>query len=371
MAGTTLNARFPFEVVEHSNGNGNGSDSDSSRYVVERTLGSGAFGTVYLVHLEGDGDQKQYALKQTHQDCRYKNREGDILKLVSHQGIVQVFDVFYVKYKHLVYLNVVMEYLPQTLNQLIESKKQRGTFLCHQDIRWYALQLLRTCGYLAQLNLSHRDIKPQNILVNHEKRVIKLCDFGSAKQLNDDECNKHYICSRFYRAPELLCKSMHYSCAVDLWSVGTCMAEMYLSYPLFNGGNTEQQLRLIRNVLGPLPPNYPSRTRTVYEGKHGRCGRASVQKWKSVLNIERNYKHFAYDASQPASNAFPDLQFVQLILQYNPDKRPNLSQTLKHAYFRDLVSPDRHLSDAEPDGHSIYPRMKWTPHELAILHGRQ
>lgn len=346
------------------------SGSFGPRYHPVKTLGSGAFGTVYLCQVlksnstsSADDDSSDVptqivALKETFQDMKYKNREAEVLKMLKHPGIVKIFDIFYTKKrkgtrsKPATYLNIAMEYFPGTLFDLIErtSRKPRAqSRLSDADIRWYTLQLFRTCGYLETLSLCHRDIKPQNILVDHSQKVIKMCDFGSAKKLLDSESNKHYICSRFYRAPELLCQSTHYSCSVDLWSTGCCMAEMYLAHPLFNGQNTKNQLNLIRNVLGDVPEHYPSKSRTDYAK---RKGVASMQQWTKTLRISPNTQDEA-------------VHFIRNILQYNPDRRFTLKQTLAHPYFDAVVRPNKEQRTAMQQ--SGYPDVQWTDHEKTVL----
>ena len=78
----------------------------------------------------------------------------------------------------------------------------------------YIYQLARSVNYLHQLGICHRDIKPQNILLDHVAGVLKLCDFGSAKELTPSVRSISYICSRYYRAPELLLGSENYSTAI-------------------------------------------------------------------------------------------------------------------------------------------------------------
>merc|ERR1712096_336914 len=155
------------------------------------------------------------------------------------------------------------------------------------------------------------------------------------------EANKHYICSRFYRAPELLCKSQRYNCSVDLWSVGCCLAEMMLGRPLFNGVNTRHQLSLIAAVLGDVPHNYPSRSKTRYSTCKGQ-GMTSVARWKFVLQ---------YTHSDVAA-----LEFLRSVLQYNPAKRPSLKQTLAHDFFNPIVRQTGSCT-------SPYPPLEWTQHE--------
>ena len=90
-------------------------------------------------------------------------------------------------------------------------------------------------NYLASVGICHRDIKPQNLLVDPQTHSLKVCDFGSAKRLVRGEINVSYICSRYYRAPELIFGATEYTNAIDVWSVGCVMAEMLLGQPLFPG----------------------------------------------------------------------------------------------------------------------------------------
>ena len=87
---------------------------------------------------------------------------------------------------------------------------------------------------------------------------IRLCDFGCAKPLQSGEWNKSYICSRYYRAPELLADEHYYTTNIDTWSVGCIIVELFTLTPLFRGKNTAQQLKYIAAKLGPMPQGYPS-----------------------------------------------------------------------------------------------------------------
>ena len=124
--------------------------------------------------------------------------------------------------------------------------------------------MFRGLAYLHSLGICHRDIKPQNILINPKTHIVKIGDFGSAKRLTPSEPNVSYICSRYYRAPELIFGATNYTVAVDVWSTACVVAELLTGLSLFPGENNVDQMVEIIKVLGtPTPeeihkmnPNY-------------------------------------------------------------------------------------------------------------------
>jgi glycogen synthase kinase 3 beta len=149
------------------------------------------------------------------------------------------------------------------------------------EVKLYIYQLFRSLAYIHSQGICHRDIKPQNLLLDPSTGILKLCDFGSAKILVENEPNVSYICSRYYRAPELIFGATNYTTKIgtsyasrclcfanhavsDVWSTGCVMAELMLGQPLFPGESGIDQLVEIIKVLGTptrdqirtMNPNY-------------------------------------------------------------------------------------------------------------------
>lgn len=220
------------------------------KYIVTRTIGKGAFGVVYLAMEEKT--EKIYAIKETFQDAHYKNREAQIVKNLNHPNIVKVHHIFFSQKTRGTYLHLVMDHVPSNLFEVVQKYKRSGKQFAPNVIRTYMYQICRGIGYVHKRGICHRDVKPQNILVDPATNKLQICDFGSAKMLVEREWNKTYICSRFYRAPELLFQSNYYTTAVDMWSVGCVFAEMYHLAPLFAAPDTDGQISIIAEVLGPV-----------------------------------------------------------------------------------------------------------------------
>ena len=113
----------------------------------------------------------------------------------------------------------------------------------------YMKQILEGMRYVHEVGVTHRDLKPENILLT-EDGVIKICDFGSAKMLNDSGLNTPYIVSRYYRAPELILACSDYSNKIDIWAIGCIFAELITLRPLFPGKTEGSQIIEQIAVLG-------------------------------------------------------------------------------------------------------------------------
>ena len=110
-----------------------------------------------------------------------------------------------------VYLNLVLEFVPETVYRASRHFNKLKTTMPILEVKLYIYQLFRSLAYIHSQGICHRDIKPQNLLLDPQSGVLKLCDFGSAKILVENEPNVSYICSRYYRAPELIFGATNYT----------------------------------------------------------------------------------------------------------------------------------------------------------------
>ena len=191
-------------------------------------IGQGTFGKVYRGKVKKTGEV--VAVKKVFQDPKYKNREVEIVNMLKGDFLMKVIGTYTTFDEGGQYLNIAMTYYDGDLYSLIKQNGRKG--LSTLDIKLISYQVFRGLLFIHQIKIAHRDIKPHNILYKEKK--VAICDFGSAKILTN-EPNLPYICSRCYRAPELIFGATHYTTMIDIWSVGCVLLEMIQGTPLFIG----------------------------------------------------------------------------------------------------------------------------------------
>merc|ERR1719265_2076606 len=170
-------------------------------------------------------------------------REISLLKELQHPNIVRLADVIHTERK----LTLVFEFLDQDLKKLLDMCDGG---LDPSTTNSYVYQLLRGIAYCHQHRVLHRDLKPQNLLINREG-ALKLADFGLARAFGIPvRSYTHEVVTLWYRAPDVLMGSRKYSTPVDIWSVGCIFAEMVSGRPLFPGNTDADQLQRIFKALG-------------------------------------------------------------------------------------------------------------------------
>ncbi|XP_067317751.1 glycogen synthase kinase-3 beta-like isoform X1 [Anolis sagrei] len=313
-----------------------------------KVIGNGSFGVVYQARLADSGEL--VAIKKVLQDKRFKNRELQIMRKLDHCNIVRLRYFFYSsgEKKDEVYLNLVLDFVPETVYRVARHFTKAKQTIPVIYVKVYMYQLFRSLAYIHSQGVCHRDIKPQNLLVDPDTAVLKLCDFGSAKQLVRGEPNVSYICSRYYRAPELIFGATDYTSNIDIWSAGCVLAELLLGQPIFPGDSGVDQLVEIIKVLGT-----PTR--------------------EQIREMNPNYTEFKFPQikAHPWIKVFKPrtpLEAISLcsrLLEYTPATRLSPLEACANSFFDELREPNARL----PNGRELPPLFNFSPVELSIQPG--
>mmetsp|Transcript_27061 Transcript_27061/g.72930 ORF Transcript_27061/g.72930 Transcript_27061/m.72930 type:complete len:654 (+) Transcript_27061:87-2048(+) len=292
-------------------------EGGGTAYKIEKVVGNGAFGIVWKARAIDSGEV--VAIKKVLLDRRYQNRELQMMKVMDHDCVVRLKH-YYEKpgrKKDETFLQLVMEFLPDTLRSVtLRYQKKRRRFPV-EEVQAYLYHMLKAMEYIHSRRICHRDIKPDNLLVDSNTLQLKLCDFGCSKVLVKGQPNISYICSRYYRAPELLFGATEYSCALDMWSIGTILAELLLGHLPFQGqDSTQQHLVEIMKLLG-TPTNHD------LQAMGASCTADDLPKLKP----------FPWDRVFPPGTPPDAIDLVSRLLMYNPETRLNAQQALAHPFL--------------------------------------
>lgn len=297
---------------------------DPQKYKISKSVGQGTFGVVFKA--KNNYTKKTVAIKKTLQDPQRRNREFEILVELDHPNCIKVHNFYLTEEKdqneqdrpkYLTFLHIVMDYYSQSLYDMIRFYQKSLTPFPDALCTIYSYQLLRAINYVKKLKLSHRDVKPQNIMINTKNQQLVLCDFGSAKRMNPGESSLSYICSRYYRAPELLLGQEFYDYKIDVWSVGCVIAELYQGVPIFPGKSSQDQFFRIASIIGKPTQREVEAMNHEYKGPLPEVEHVTLQ------NLLTNKNPLAVD-------------LLTKLLVYDPKKRIDPLKALMHPYFDQL-----------------------------------
>ncbi|XP_056644515.1 dual specificity tyrosine-phosphorylation-regulated kinase 4 isoform X1 [Diorhabda sublineata] len=340
---------------EHGGSQNGGFDDDSGsynkvlhdhigyRYEILEVIGKGSFGQVIraLDHMTN----KHVAIKIIRNKKRFHHQALVEVRILDHlrkkdkecnHNVIHMLEYFYFRN----HLCISFELLSLNLYELIKKNNYQGFSL--NLIRRFANSLLKCLRLLQKENIIHCDLKPENVLLKQRgSSSIKVIDFGSSCYSNQRVYT--YIQSRFYRSPEVIL-GLTYGTAIDMWSLGCILAELYTGYPLFPGENEIEQLACLMEVLGPPPDDliYVATRRRLFFDSRGnpRCttnskGRKRKPGSKNLAMVLR----------------CNDPMFIDLIskcLEWNPKKRLAPDEALRHPW----VTAGSHTSKSGELRHS-------------------
>ncbi|XP_063136394.1 cyclin-dependent kinase 16 isoform X2 [Rattus norvegicus] len=294
-------------------------------YIKLDKLGEGTYATVYK------GKSKLTDNLVALKEIRLEHEEGapctairevSLLKDLKHANIVTLHDIIHTEKS----LTLVFEYLDKDLKQYLDDC---GNVINMHNVKLFLFQLLRGLAYCHRQKVLHRDLKPQNLLIN-ERGELKLADFGLARAKSiPTKTYSNEVVTLWYRPPDILLGSTDYSTQIDMWGVGCIFYEMATGRPLFPGSTVEEQLHFIFRILGT----------------------PTEDTWPGILSNEefRTYNYPKYRAEALLSHA-PRLDsdgadLLTKLLQFEGRNRISAEDAMKHPFFLSLGERIHKLPD--------------------------
>ncbi|KAK0428220.1 hypothetical protein QR680_010683 [Steinernema hermaphroditum] len=307
--------------------------------------GHGMFSNVYKGRIAKENSNEEYfvAVKKTWSEGLSEQlmevRVLQKLNRVPHKNIVQLLYHFSQRYPDKKVSNgLIFEFMPMNLTAYLKLHRRKIDMF---EIKLFMWQIFRGQMHLAKNSVCHRDLKPQNILVEPESGLLKIGDFGSSKIIHAGGRNYSYHVTRHYRAPELILESTTYGCEIDVWSCGCILGEMLKGAIFMMGKTTIHQLQLVVECIG-MP------TKADIEAM--KCRPEKLEEADNTLFIkkyEMNSKDCPYRKYAPSA---PDdaLELLTKILIYNPKRRLCGAKALAHPFFMDLFSGNATRPNGKP-----------------------
>jgi mitogen-activated protein kinase 1/3/mitogen-activated protein kinase 6 len=301
-----------------------------NRYNVLNTMGQGAYGVVCAV--QDDVTDTQVAVKKIESAFEHVTfakrtvRELKILRALNHENVLRVEKIFLPSSREeFSDIYVFSELMETDLTSILKSTQP----LSDEHIQFFLYQVLRGMKYVHSAGIIHRDLKPRNLLVN-ANCDLKICDFGLARFIPEEEGflvgqMTEYVCTRWYRAPEVLCCIPEYEPRLDIWSIGCIFAEMLGRKPLFPGNNTQHQLQLILAMIGSPPEEFVG----------------------AILNhrAQEFLRSLPETSAKPFVEVYPEATDVAIslladLLVFLPSARKTVAEALSHGYLASLSCPE-------------------------------
>ncbi|KAG0438718.1 Cyclin-dependent kinase 1 [Dictyocoela muelleri] len=290
----------------------------SDSYQKIEKIGEGTYGIVYKArHRQSNTLVALKKIKMELEDDGIPAttiREMSALKSINHPSIIKLYEIICSKNN----LYLVFEYMDVDLRTFLDRMFAQKQRLSDHEIKEMSYQIIAGVEYCHSIGILHRDLKPQNILVNKTGQ-LKICDFGLCRSIGIPlRTYTKDIVTLWYRPPELLLGGKHYSKQVDVWSLGCIISEFVLYRPLFPGDSEIDQIYKIFKILGT--PNNESFINFTNLPNY----QPTFPIWKPI------------DLTNFFGNKHEFIDLIQQLLVIDPSKRGDLKKLLKHNFFVNL-----------------------------------
>ncbi|KAI9832351.1 MAG: hypothetical protein M1826_002037 [Phylliscum demangeonii] len=345
--------------------------------ILKDDIGDGSFGSVALARVRAAGANVARrgtlvaikTMKKTFESLApcLELREVIFLRtLPTHAHLVPALDIFLDPYTKR--LHICMEHMHGNLYQLMKARNH--DYLDTVTIKSILYQILSGLEHIHAHSFFHRDIKPENILVSTTAPqdplatattatrpyaipptppptppvyLVKIADFGLARETHAKAPYTTYVSTRWYRAPEVLLRAGAYAAPVDIWAVGAMAVEIATLKPLFPGSNEVDQVWRVCEIMGS-PGNW--------YGRGG--GKIGGGEWPEGVRLAQKLGFsFPKMAPHAMGSVLPSptwpvalADLVADCLRWDPKNRPTSSQALRHDFFDDAIDPLRPTSSA-------------------------
>eukprot|EP00250_Pteridium_aquilinum_P018764 c24205_g1_i1 orf=698-2083(+) len=310
------------------------------RYKVIKLLGDGTYGSVWkalnIHNNEVVAIKKMKRKYYSWEECM-NLREVKSLQKLNHPHIVRLKEVVRENNE----LFFIFEYMEFNLYQVM---KEFDKPIPESKIRNWCWQIFQALENMHMNGYFHRDLKPENLLVTGD--LVKVADFGLAREVDSKPPYTDYVSTRWYRAPEVLLQSRCYGPAIDMWAMGAIMAELFNLRPLFPGDSELDEISKICSVIGT--PSYHT--------------------WPQGMELAASMNlQFSKFAKSNLSAMIPTgsseaVDLISALCSWDPEKRPSAAKVLQHPFFKMQVHDAKLMSTRISPSVKTPDKFPWTQH---------
>ncbi|CAK9866566.1 unnamed protein product [Sphagnum jensenii] len=290
---------------------------DQDDYEVVRKVGRGKYSEVFEGVNSVSNERCIIKILKPVKKKKIKREIKILQNLCGGPNIVKLLDI--VRDQQSKTPSLVFEYVNNTDFKVLYPT------LTDYDIRFYIYELLKALDFCHSQGIMHRDVKPHNVMIDHEQRKLRLIDWGLAEFYHPGKEYNVRVASRYFKGPELLVDLQDYDYSLDMWSLGCMFAGMiFRKEPFFYGHDNYDQLVKIAKVLGTDELNaYLSKYRLELDPHlEALVGRHSRKPWSKFINADNQHL------------VVPEvLDFLDKLLRYDHQERLTAREAMAHAYF--------------------------------------